>query len=232
MTPGAAPPPEPAPADRPRRFVVKVCGVTRLEDATLACELGADRIGFILADSPRRATLEQVATITPSLPDTVTPTGVFVNASPEEIAAAFDAGIRLAQLHGDEDTAWCEALGLPYTKVIRVQTGDDVRRALDYACDEVLVEAKVDGRYGGPGVPLPDDIVDAALALDRRVMLAGGLGPANVFAALEHAHRTPGRAPYGIDASSSLEASPGHKDPDKLRRFFAEIDRFIEETVA
>jgi len=212
--------------DRP--FFVKICGVTEPRDAVEAVRLGADRIGLVLAsESPRRVTLEGAGTIARELPEDVIPVGVFVNPTVAEVAEAFDSGaIGLAQLHGEEPPDLCDRMPRPWMKAIRVVRPEDLDRALTYGCAEILVDPRVDGKRGGTGVPLPDDVVRAALGLrQRQMVLAGGLGPDNVGALLSRALRI-GRLPRGIDAASGLESEPGRKDPEKMRRFFAAIDEF------
>ncbi len=226
-----------------RRPLVKICGITRAEDAQLAVRLGADRIGYVFADSPRRVDLDTAAAITATLPASVVPVGVFVNPTLEEVSAAFScSAIRLAQLHGDETPSFCAALPHPWMKAIRVATADDVPTIQHFGCAEILVDTRLDPTsdpeaapesrtvYGGTGTLLSDAALEAVLDVKaRRIFLAGGLGPDTIGPVLEHAFaRTEGRRPAGLDASSRLEASPGIKDPERLAGFFEEIERVVK----
>lgn len=225
-----------------RRPLVKICGITRAEDAELAVRLGADRIGYVLAESPRRIALDAASAITATLPASVVPVGVFVNPTPEEVTAAFACGaIRLAQLHGDETPSFCAKLAHPWMKAIRVATAEEVQAVHHFGCAEVLVDTRLNPTsdpdaapesrtiYGGTGALLPNAALDAALHMKaRRIFLAGGLGPDTIGPVLERAlARTKGNRPAGIDASSRLESSPGIKDPDRLAGFFEEIHRVV-----
>ena len=218
----------------PRGFGVKICGITRAEDAVRAVELGADRIGFVFAESPRRIDVTAAAAIARNLTESLIPVGVFVNPSRDDVLAAFDAGaIRLAQFHGDESPEWCADFDRTHAwnKALRASDPTDLHAVLQYGCAEVLIEGKTEGQYGGTGLPMPDDVLEAALTITQRmVWLAGGLGPENIGAVLRRAWGdTEGMRPRGIDASSRLESSPGVKYPDKLYSFFEEIDQVVVE---
>lgn len=197
---------------------VKVCGITRADDAALAAELGASAVGFIFwPQSPRYIEPSAAAAIARSLPAHVAPVGVFVNPTRDEvreIAAA--VGLAAVQLHGDEPAALCE--GLPYEiwKAVPVDSDRDRTRArVDQVPEQVtvLLDASDRTRRGGTGQTI-DWAIAATIAADRRVMLAGGLAPENVGAALGVVQ------PYGLDVSSGVEESPGRKDPGRMRAFF------------
>lgn len=220
----------------PRPFLVKICGITRGADAARAIELGADRIGFVLAESKRRVDLDTAAAIARDLPDHVLPVGVFVNPDPADVYKAYECGaIGLAQFHGDESPDFCGAFDrdLPWTKALRAATPGDLDALLQYGCAEVLVEGKTDGEYGGTGLPMSQEVLDHALAVTQRmIVLAGGLGPDNIATILRHAWATTdGHQPRGIDASSRLESEPGVKDHDKLFAFFEAIDQVVAERI-
>ena len=192
---------------------VKICGITRREDAMLAAELGASYVGFILwPQSPRAATLSQVREIVPTLPPHVTPVGVFVNPTSEDISAAAAAGIRVAQVSSD---AVALSLGdtLPVIRAVHLD-GDGI--APNVADELVLLDAHDPVKHGGTG-----KIVDwsraAIIAGSRRVMLAGGLTPLNVREAIVTVR------PYAVDVASGVESSPGIKDHGLLRAFFAAV---------
>ena len=179
----------------------------------LAAELGASFVGFVLwPQSPRAATLDQVREIVPTLPAHVTPVGVFVNPTSEEIAAAAAAGIRTAQVSAD---AVRLSLGdtLPVIRAVHLD-GDGI--APNVADELVLLDAHDPVKHGGTGQTV-DWNRAATIAGSRRVMLAGGLTPGNVREAIETVH------PYAVDVASGVESSPGIKDHELLRAFFAAV---------
>ena len=201
-------------------MIVKVCGLTRSEDALTAVEAGADLLGFIFAPSPRRVEPAVVAEMRARLPEQTVRVGVFVNEEPAAmLSIARACGLTAVQLHGDEPVETEKVLegeGLTVIKAIRVA---DVEQALRDAearhTRYLLIEPRVVGRAGGTGKSL-DALTAARLVAalqGRRVLLAGGLGPDNV-ADLVRAAR-----PWGVDASSRLEGSPGRKDPVLVKRF-------------
>jgi len=204
---------------------VKICGLTRLADAELAASLGAWAIGMVLYErSPRRCSLQSADAIAAALRRRVELCGVFVNAPMEEIAAASERlHLTLLQLQGDEGPSFCaEAARRTGARVIKaLQVGDagDVRAAERFHTDFHLLDARsqIAGREslrGGTG-----ETFDWTLLAARRskvpLILSGGLGPGNVADAIERVR------PFAVDTASGTEAAPGHKDPDKLRAFFA-----------
>ena len=200
---------------------VKVCGITRRDDALLAADLGASAIGFVFwPPSPRYVEPVAAAAIARDLPADVAPIGVFVDASVDEIRhIAAEVGLAAVQLHGDEPPTLCD--GLPY-RVLRAVAvaGEATLDAADRvpAHITVLLDARDPVRKGGTGRTV-DWSVAAEVASRRRVFLAGGLRPENVGEALRVVR------PYGIDVSSGVEARPGRKDAGRLRDFFEEVAR-------
>jgi phosphoribosylanthranilate isomerase len=194
---------------------VKVCGMTRLTDALHAAEQGATALGFIFwPRSPRAVSAERAAEIIAELPSGITTVGVFVNEPIDGIRAIVaKTGITTVQLHGDEPPAYADALSWP---LIRAVEADDVEDACGAWGEEtVLLLDSIDPvRRGGTGVPV-DWTLAANVARRRRLVLAGGLTPDNVAAAIQAVR------PYGIDVSSGVEASPGVKDFNKVARFIA-----------
>jgi phosphoribosylanthranilate isomerase len=199
--------------------VVKICGITSLEDGLAAVRAGADLIGFVFAPSPRRIEPDAAAAISAALPPGVGRVGVFVYEKPERIRTiALIAGLTVVQLYCSEPPETDELVGLPVLWAIRMR---DLEPALTLARSvpgwDLLIEPLVPGRAGGTGtvleLALARRFVDALP--ERRVFLAGGLGPDNVREAIASVR------PYGVDASSRLEASPGRKDPELVRRFVA-----------
>jgi phosphoribosylanthranilate isomerase len=195
---------------------VKICGVTRVEDAVLAAELGASAVGMIFwPDSPRHVTIERARDIVSALPPFVTAVGVFVNEPVDRVACVANAaGLGAIQLHGDEDADVYVPLGRRVIKAVPVRdgSGEDVADAISPRAT-VLLDAHDPVRRGGTGRPI-DWTVAAAIARRRRVILSGGLTPENVVDAVRRV------APAAIDVSSGVEAAPGRKDPAQLRRLF------------
>jgi phosphoribosylanthranilate isomerase len=216
----------PGPADSTARLRIKICGLTRAEDARDAVSLGAHYLGFIFAPSPRRVTSEAVRAIARELTKTegktpaVERVGVFVNAERAMIEETVrHAGLTMVQLHGEEDPGFCARFDLPVIKVLRVRDRgifDSIRR---YPTPYILLEPYVPGKRGGTGVQadwrLAGEIVRSFP--DRRFFLAGGLGPDNVKAAAAAVR------PFAVDASSALESAPGRKDAQKLKTFFEAV---------
>lgn len=195
-------------------MMVKICGVTRVEDAIAAVSLGATAIGFIFwAGSPRRIAPSDARAIADSLPPEVLKVGVFVDAAPEDIRRAIDgAHLTAAQLHGDDSAPAARALA---TRVFKAMSLEQVS---DAALEEwrgipILLDAHDPVRRGGTGRTI-DWSRAATVAARHDVILAGGLRPDNVVDAITRVR------PYGIDVSSGVEASPGVKDHDKLRGLF------------
>jgi indole-3-glycerol phosphate synthase/phosphoribosylanthranilate isomerase len=208
------------------RPLVKICGITSPEDARAACDLGADLLGFVLADSPRRADPFLVEELGP-LP--VLKVGVTVHRAgdrtPDPAAAELlERGLLDAvQLHGDELPGDCGHLGFPWYKAVRLRPGVGAAFLSRYPCPRVLADAYVAGVPGGTGRQVNPGLA-AAAAGRRPLWLAGGLGPENIRETLRLL------APELVDASSMLEAEPGRKDHARLRAFFGEIERYARET--
>jgi indole-3-glycerol phosphate synthase/phosphoribosylanthranilate isomerase len=192
---------------------LKVCGITRLEDALHAAECGATAIGFVFwPRSPRYISPERARGIIAQLPPGVTAVGVFVNESPERIrGAVVTSGISTVQLHGDEPPTYADAVQTPLLRSVTLDDADDPVRAWP-ADTTLLLDATDRERRGGTGT-LVDWTRAAALARLRRTVLAGGLTPANVAEAIAAVR------PFGVDVSSGVEDAPGVKNPAKVSRF-------------
>jgi len=215
---------------------VKVCGVTRLEDAELAVELGAWAVGMVFyARSPRRCSHEEALRITRALRRRVELCGVFVNAPLDEVVETADElGLTLLQLHGDEGPAYCaeaaHRTGARAIKAVQVSSVGEVRDVERFHVDYHLLDARAstpgrEGLRGGTG-----ESFDWSLLAARRstvpLILSGGLRAENVTEAIAAASRQGPRAvPFAVDTASGTEAAPGHKDPELLRGFFAELAR-------
>ncbi len=197
---------------------IKICGITRLEDALLALELGADALGFVFAEgSPRRLTPEQGRGITAELPPLCARIGVFADEAPRAMeAAALVAGLTCLQLHGDETPETCRALTLPWYKAHRVGDGFDLERLRRFGGPAFLLDAAAPGVRGGSGRTFDWSIARQAAAYGR-VILAGGLTPDNVEDAITAAR------PYAVDVSSGVESAPGRKDRRRLQLFIERV---------
>jgi len=199
------------------RVFVKICGITRLEDAQGAVRNGAQALGFIFwPGSPRFVAPERVREIIGALGSPVTTVGVFVNETAERIhEVARIAGLDTVQLHGDETPAFAAAMTLPVIK--SVAPGDEAAANGEWPREVLLLaDARDPVRRGGTGRTI-DWAAAATLASTRRLLLAGGLTPDNVADAMARVQ------PYGIDVSSGVERSPGVKDHDKLAALFAAV---------
>jgi len=206
---------------------VKICGLTNYEDAAFAIDCGASYIGFIFAESKRRVTPAQFVNILDSLRkngylNSCKSVGVFVNESVDamdEIAAS--CGLDLIQLHGEENSIQMSKLKTQWYKAFRVNTDSDIDIMQNWSCGRFLVDAKVDGVYGGSGVSVPFHLAKKAcqktLQLNREFFLAGGITPANVMEMIDIVQ------PTGIDVSSGVESSPGIKDHEKIKQLFKAV---------
>lgn len=199
----------------------KICGITRIEDALVAVEAGADAIGLVFyAKSPRAVSIAQARSILAALPAFVTTVGLFVNASRCELGETLDAlPLDLLQFHGDELASECESYQRPYIKALRVKPGDDIARlAAPYAgARGILLDTYVPGVPGGTGAAFDWRLVPETLP--QPVILAGGLTVENVCAAIEQVR------PYAVDVSGGVELSKGIKDAAKVRAFVQAVRR-------
>jgi phosphoribosylanthranilate isomerase len=197
-------------------MLVKICGITRLEDAEAAVQAGAGAIGFVFwPKSPRFIDPHRAARIAGALPPFVTAVGVFVNEPPayvKEVAALVHLGA--VQLHGDETVEMARAVGRPVVKAVALKPGIDLTPWP--ASTTILLDADDPARRGGTGVRIDWDQA-AAIARTRRVVLAGGLTPDTVAAAIDRVR------PFGIDVSSGVERAPGVKDHGRIRALFEAV---------
>ena len=196
---------------------IKICGVTRAEDALEAVRLGADALGFnFWPGSKRHVTPEAARAIIARLPPFVTSVGVFVNQGEDELrSVAAASGIQVFQLHGDETPELCARLPLPVVKAIPVDQVRTLSRLLSYEVSAFLLDTPSRG-YGGTGVPF-DWSLAAGVSEVAPVILAGGLTPENVAEAVRAVR------PYAVDVASGVEISPGVKDHARMARFVAAV---------
>lgn len=197
----------------------KICGITRVEDALAAVAAGADAIGLVFyAKSPRAVSMEQACQIVAALPPFVTSVGLFVDIERAELQRILAAvPLDLLQFHGDENLVQCEGYSRPYIKALRIKPGDDIAAMMaDYpSASGILLDTYVEGVPGGTGLAFDWSLVPAQLP--KPVILAGGLTPDNVAAAIARVK------PYAVDVSGGVEASKGIKDADKVRAFIREV---------
>ncbi len=197
---------------------IKICGITNTEDAEVAVAAGADALGFVMYRKSLRWVEPATArSIIAGLPPFVLPVGVFVNEEAERVRALMDeCGFALAQLHGDESALYCQTLGRPALKALRLKDRGTFLTLAEFQgfanVRGILIDAFSDQAYGGTGQTI-DWTLAQEVARSAPVILAGGLNPANVAGAIRMVR------PYGVDVSSGVEKSPGKKDPDKVRAF-------------
>jgi len=195
---------------------VKVCGITNIEDARLAVGSGADAIGLIFAESPRKVGIEEAREVAAALPEGVLKVGVFVNAESDEVLRIVrEVGLDYVQLHGDEgaeDVTAVRGGGVKVIKALRVRDADDLAEIDSYGADLYLLDAHSEKARGGTGTRF-DWGPAKSLKGRGNIVVSGGLGPENVLEAISFFE------PWGVDASSSLEIVPGKKDPEQVRRF-------------
>lgn len=199
---------------------IKICGLTRSEDVEYAQELGADILGFVFADSPRRANAELLSALPAKLPIKSAVVVTDRGRLPEEVEELLKAGLLdVVQFHGNEAPEDCYRGAFPYYKALRLKDLSDVDQISAYRCPRVLVDAYSTEAQGGTGRMIDSDLVNAA-ANKRPLWLAGGIDPDNIRSVLET------HSPELIDVSSRLEESPGKKDHGRMYQLFSEIDEW------
>lgn len=217
------------------RVRTKICGITRVEDALVAAQAGVDAIGLVFyAKSPRAVNVAQAQQIVAALPPFVTVVGLFVNAARHEVNAVLNSvPLDILQFHGDETPAECEGFSRPYFRALRMQPGLDIAALAAQYTDShgVLLDAWVPGVHGGTGERFDWARIPENLA--KPLILAGGLNADNVEQAIQQVQ------PWAVDVSGGVEASPGIKDAEKIRKFLYAVqmknirqcDGSLQETV-
>ncbi len=199
---------------------IKICGITNEDDAERAAGCGADAIGFMFAESPRRVEPERARDILRGIGPYVTGVGVFVDSRVDEVKRVLDlTGCTVAQLHGSEPPEYIEALA-PYSvvKALRVRgTLDESEVARYKDVRAILLDTYVEGRAGGTGERFDPGVAARLVQEGWRVIMAGGLTPENVAEVIDSVR------PYGVDVSTGVESEPGRKDPEKVQRFVAAV---------
>ena len=203
------------------RTRIKVCGMTRLEDALDAIDAGVDAVGFnFWSGSKRHVDVARAKQIAAALPSGVLRVGVFVRASPDEVRATVaEVGLGAVQLHGDEDPADYAEAGVPLWQVLRIESA--LPGSVSAHAAEVLLDARAEG-FGGSGQSFDWSLARGARRYGLPFWLAGGLTPVNVGEAVRRAE------PPGVDVASGVESRPGMKDPALVRAFVAAV-RAVEE---
>jgi phosphoribosylanthranilate isomerase len=201
---------------------VKACGITTLDDARAGAELGAWALGMVFwPDSPRVCPLESAEEIGAALKREVELAGVFVNAPLDEVALVAErSGLSLLQLHGDEGPAYCREAarrtGCKVMKAVRVKDASTVQALRPFRTDYHLLDAYLPDAPGGTGERFNWELARLH-EQPARLVLSGGLTPENVGEAISLVR------PFAVDTASGTEASPGRKDPAKLRAFFRSV---------
>lgn len=198
---------------------IKICGITRIEDALCAAECGADAVGFIFhPPSPRYITAEKAKAIITELPEGIVTVGVFVNRPAEEVSRTVaDCNLDLIQLHGNESPDYCRRF--PPERVIKAvspRTPEELRKLAEYEVRAFLIDTRDSGRYGGTGKRTDWELA-AELGKAHPLILAGGLDAGNIAEALAAV------APRAVDINSGIERSPGIKDHDRMKRIIVRI---------
>lgn len=200
---------------------IKICGITRVEDALAAAHSGADALGLVFYDrSPRYVTLEQTARLAAAIPPFVTLVGLFVNPSTEDVQEILrQVPLDVLQFHGEEEPKFCAQFNRPYLKAVRVKYGVDlVQCAARYKdAQGLLLDAFIEGTHGGTGVSFDWTLIPHNLPLS--VVLSGGLHVNNVVDAIKQVR------PWAVDVSSGVEAAKGIKDVAKIATFINEVKK-------
>ncbi len=192
---------------------VKICGITRSDDAIFACDYGADALGFVFYNkSPMYITPERAGSIIKKLPPSIEKVGVFVNESPDRINNIIEnTGLTTVQLHGEELPEFMKAIKAPVIRAVRIRDKDDIKIMVQYSVTAFLLDSFTQN-YGGSGRRFDWDIAIEAKKFGR-IILSGGLTPENVAEAIRIVQ------PWGVDVSSGVELKPGVKDREKVREF-------------
>ncbi len=198
---------------------IKICGITTVDDAKAAADLGVDALGMVFfSGSKRCVTTREAVRISQALPPFMSAVGLFVNASESEVNAVLSVvPIDVLQFHGDESAEFCAQFNRPWIKALRMQPGKDVTElaATFEAANALLLDTWEKGVAGGTGKPF--DWTRVSANLPRPIILAGGLNPENVGQAMTITR------PAAVDVSGGVEREPGIKDHQKMKRFVAAV---------
>jgi phosphoribosylanthranilate isomerase len=197
---------------------IKICGITNLEDAMAAAELGVDALGFnFYKKSPRYIDPQKAAEIIAQLPPFIMPVGIFVNEREEKIRdAMFTTGIKVLQFHGDERPEFCDRFATRVIKAFQVKDKESLKHMVHYHVSALLLDSYREGVRGGTGVTFDWHLAVVAKTFGR-VILAGGLTPKNVVEAVKLVQ------PYAVDVAGGVEKEKGIKDHSKMKKFVIEV---------
>lgn len=194
---------------------IKICGITRNEDAAAAAKAGADAIGFVFyRNSPRFVDPQRAKAIADGIPPFISTVGLFVDANAAEVEASLAVfRVDYLQFHGDETPDYCHQFGVPFVKAIRVRPGVDLLQyAINFgAARALLLDAFVAGVPGGTGQGFDWSLIPRNLPLP--IVLSGGLCSDNITAAVRAVR------PWAVDVSSGVEVTKGIKDAEKIQQF-------------
>jgi len=208
---------------------IKICGITRMADAEKAVELGADALGFVFAESPRKIIPQKARNITRRISPFFKTVGVFVNEQPREIRKIMDfCGLDLVQLHGNESVSVCSELAPRVIKAFRIQEEESLLQILEFKnhVRAILLDTYQKGLNGGTGKTFDWGLAIKAKKAGIPMVLSGGLGLDNIEEALERVN------PFAIDISSGIEKRPGIKDHGRMRIFMEKIKDYERKGTA
>jgi phosphoribosylanthranilate isomerase len=198
---------------------IKICGITRAQDAQAVAASGADALGLVFYDkSPRHVSVEHARQLAGATPPFVTLVGLFVNPCGDEVRETLrQVPLDVLQFHGEEEAEFCSQFGRPYLKAVRVRAGTDLLQcAARYrSARGLLLDAFVEGVHGGTGASFDWALIPHGLPLP--VILSGGLHPGNAAEAVKRVR------PYAVDVSSGVESAKGIKDAAKIAAFIKEV---------
>jgi len=196
---------------------VKICGILSEAAALCATEHGADVLGFVFAESKREISLEHASSIISKVPKEIKKVGVFVNPSMERIVEVVSkTGIDIVQLHGNETPEFCREIPYPMIKAFSVERMDDLKNIHKYPCEYILLDGPKGKYHGGNGIAFDWGILSGFDFRDKKVILAGGLNPENVTAAILETKANM------VDVSSGVETN-GQKDLEKIKTFLTRV---------
>ena len=200
---------------------IKICGITNVDDALAAAELGADLLGFIFTEkSPRKIKIKEAVKIINLLPDRVATVGLFVNQQELAVKLIFEqCGFTYLQLHGEESPYYCKRIGrkTKTIKAFRIKDETSLTKLADYKVDMFLLDSYSKDKFGGSGSVFNWDLAVKSKKFGKPIILAGGLTPKNVAKAIKKVK------PYAVDVSSGTEKNPGRKDHKLMKEFIEQV---------
>ena len=200
---------------------IKICGITNLDDALAAADLGVDFLGFVFSEkSPRQIKIKDAIAIIKSLPSSVATVGLFVDQEELAVKMIFDkCRLDYFQFHGGESPDYCKRIKEKgkVIKAFRIKEERSIEELANYDVEMYLLDAYNEDKFGGTGAVFNWDLAVKAKKYDRPIIIAGGLNPENVAQALGKVR------PYGVDVSSGVEKSPGKKDAQLMKKFIQQV---------